>query len=226
MTNIFLIGDDETLIAEFSKMLDDNFDIKDTLTEDVEIVFELTNYNEEMKSTILDFIDSKNPDAVIVSSSVCIPVLTQSAYVKNPSRLTGISCYRGFSEMKAIELARSPFTSDESFNAVSEVFKSTGKEVILSPDRVGMIALRIICMIINEAYLVLQEGTSNREDIDTAMKLGTNYPFGPIEWSEKLGIDLVYNILFSMLKEFGEDRYRITPLLKEKHLEESLRLNG
>ena len=70
-------------------------------------------------------------------------------------------------------------------------------------------------VIINEAYLVMQEGTSNKEDIDTAMKLGTNYPFGPIEWSEKLGVELVYNILASMLNEFGEDRYRITPLLRE-----------
>jgi 3-hydroxybutyryl-CoA dehydrogenase len=82
-----------------------------------------------------------------------------------------------------------------------------------------MISLRIIAMIINEAYLVLQEGTSNRKDIDTAMKLGTNYPYGPIEWSEKLGIELVYNILKSMFDEYGDDRYRITPLLKEKYLE-------
>jgi len=82
-----------------------------------------------------------------------------------------------------------------------------------------MVSMRIISMIINEAYLVLQEGTSNREDIDTAMKLGMNYPHGPIDWSEKIGLDLIYNILFTMNEEFGDDRYRITPLLKEKYLE-------
>ncbi len=50
------------------------------------------------------------------------------------------------------------------------------------------------------------------------MKLGTNYPFGPIEWSEKIGVELIYNILKSMSDEYGDDRYRITPLLKEKYL--------
>jgi 3-hydroxybutyryl-CoA dehydrogenase len=79
--------------------------------------------------------------------------------------------------------------------------------------------MRIISLIINEAYLVLQEGTSDRKDIDTAMKLGTNYPYGPIEWSERIGIDLIYHILKSMFEEFGDDRYRITPLLKETYLE-------
>ncbi|MCB0729267.1 MAG: 3-hydroxyacyl-CoA dehydrogenase, partial [Ignavibacteriae bacterium] len=92
-------------------------------------------------------------------------------------------------------------------------------EVSTVKDRPGMIAMRIITLIINEAYLVLQEGTSNREDIDTAMKLGTNYPHGPIEWSEMIGVDLVYNILLAMMNDFGDDRYRITPLLKEKYLE-------
>ena len=86
-------------------------------------------------------------------------------------------------------------------------------------DRTGMVSMRIIAMIINEAYLVLQEGTSDREGIDTSMKLGTNYPYGPIEWSERIGIDLIYFIMKSLLEEFGEDRYRITPLLKEKYLE-------
>ena len=79
--------------------------------------------------------------------------------------------------------------------------------------------MRIISLIINEAYLVLQEGTSDRKDIDTAMKLGTNYPFGPIEWSERIGIELIYHILKAMFEEFGDDRYRITPLLKETYLE-------
>jgi 3-hydroxybutyryl-CoA dehydrogenase len=70
-------------------------------------------------------------------------------------------------------------------------------------------------MIINEAAQVYAEKIASREDIDTAMKLGTNYPFGPLEWADRIGIDLIYNILSSLQNSFGEDRYRPHPSLKE-----------
>lgn len=219
MKKIFIIGDDESLISEISELLKSNYDIADELTEDVEFVFELTNFNKEIKFNILNFLDEKNPEAVLISSSLCITALEQSVNSKYPERITGISLYPGFSDAKGIEITRTNFTSPENFDKVKELFIGLGKEVYEVTDRPGMISMRIITMIINEAYLVLQEGTSGKEDIDTAMKLGTNYPYGPIEWSEKLGIELVYNVLKSMFDTYGDDRYRITPLLKEKFFE-------
>lgn len=219
MQKIFIIGDNESLISELSELLKSNYDIADELTEDVEFVFELTNFNSEVKFNILNFIDEKNSKAVVISSSLCITALEQSVNSKYPERITGVSLYPTFSEAKGIEISGTSFTSAVNFEKVRKLFEGVEKEVYEVADRPGMISMRIITMIINEAYLVLQEGTSNKEDIDTAMKLGTNYPFGPIEWSEKIGIDLVYNILKSMFETFGDDRYRITPLLKEKYLE-------
>lgn len=219
MEKIFIIGDDESLISELSEILKAKYDIADELSEDVEFVFELTNFNSEVKFNILNFIDEKNSKAIVISSSLCITALEQSVNTKYPERITGVSLYPTFSESKGIEIAKTNFTSEKNFEKVKALFKELGKEVHSVADRPGMVSMRIITMIINEAYLVLQEGTSNKDDIDTAMKLGTNYPFGPIEWSEKLGIELVYNILKSMFDTFGDDRYRITPLLKEKYLE-------
>jgi 3-hydroxybutyryl-CoA dehydrogenase len=219
MQKIFIIGDNESLISELSELLKSNYDIADELTEDVEFVFELTNFNSEVKFNILNFIDEKNSKAVVISSSLCITALEQSVNSKYPERITGVSLYPTFSDAKGIEISGTSFTSAVNFDKVRKLFEGLEKEVYEVADRPGMISMRIITMIINEAYLVLQEGTSNKEDIDTAMKLGTNYPFGPIEWSEKIGIDLVYNILKSMFDTYGDDRYRITPLLKEKYLE-------
>ncbi|HRG10176.1 MAG TPA: 3-hydroxyacyl-CoA dehydrogenase family protein, partial [Cyclobacteriaceae bacterium] len=54
---------------------------------------------------------------------------------------------------------------------------------------------RVICMIINEAYFTVEEGTATREDVDLAMKLGTNYPLGPFEWTEKIGLQNIVNVL-------------------------------
>lgn len=85
-------------------------------------------------------------------------------------------------------------------------------------DRVGMIKPRTIFMIINEACYTLQEGTAGIEDIDMAMKLGTNYPFGPFEWCDKIGITTVFETLASMYEDTKDERYRICPLLKQKYL--------
>jgi len=219
MEKVFLIGDNQELISELSESLKFKYDIAEELDETVEFVFELTGYNSDVKFNILNFIDEKNSKAVIISSSLCITALEQSVNSNNPERLVGASMYPSFTETRGIEITRTKFTSDENFDKVKKLFENIEMEVSEVKDRPGMIAMRIITLIINEAYLVLQEGTSNREDIDTAMKLGTNYPHGPIEWSEMIGVDLVYNILLAMMNDFGDDRYRITPLLKEKYLE-------
>jgi 3-hydroxybutyryl-CoA dehydrogenase len=85
-------------------------------------------------------------------------------------------------------------------------------------DRVGLVKPRIICMIINEACYTLQEGTANMEDIDMSMKLGTNYPYGPFEWCDKIGITAVFETLAAIYEDTKDERYKICPLLKTKYL--------
>jgi 3-hydroxybutyryl-CoA dehydrogenase len=73
-------------------------------------------------------------------------------------------------------------------------------------------------MIINEACYTVQEGTATIADIDTAMKLGTNYPFGPFEWANKIGVKHVYETLLAVYTDTNDERYKICPLLKTKYL--------
>lgn len=87
-------------------------------------------------------------------------------------------------------------------------------------DRVGMVTPRVIGMIINEACYTLQEGTATKEDIDKAMKLGTNYPYGPFEWCDRIGIKDVYETLEAVWNDTHDQRYKICPLLKAKYLKE------
>ncbi len=84
--------------------------------------------------------------------------------------------------------------------------------------RVGMVTPRIVYMIINEAYYTHQEGTALREDIDTGMRLGTNYPKGPFEWCADTGIRNVYQVLEAMYQDTYEERYKVCPLLKTEYL--------
>lgn len=89
----------------------------------------------------------------------------------------------------------------------------------LVEDRVGLVTPRVICMIINEAYYTVQEGTATRDDIDRAMKLGTSYPFGPIEWCERIGIKHVYELLEAVYEDTHDERYKVCPLLKREYLQ-------
>jgi 3-hydroxybutyryl-CoA dehydrogenase len=89
----------------------------------------------------------------------------------------------------------------------------------LVEDRVGLVTPRVICMIINEAYYTVQEGTATRDDIDRAMKLGTNYPYGPFEWCERIGIKHVYELLEAVYEDTHDERYKVCPLLKREYLQ-------
>lgn len=84
--------------------------------------------------------------------------------------------------------------------------------------RVGLVTPRIICMIINEAYYTVQEGTASKEDIDLGMKLGTAYPKGPFEWSQEIGLDHVYETLDALYQDTKDERYKIASLLKTEYL--------
>ncbi len=86
-------------------------------------------------------------------------------------------------------------------NEVEKVFALFQKKILWTKDTSGFISARTIAMIINEAYLLLQEGVSSKEQIDTAMKLGTNYPYGPFEWAAKVGVNNIFNLLNSLSKE-------------------------
>ena len=83
-------------------------------------------------------------------------------------------------------------------------------------DRVGLVTPRVICMIINEAYCTVEEGTASREDIDEAMKLGTNYPFGPFEWCDRIGVKNVCRLLGAMYEETMDERYKVCELLRKQ----------
>jgi len=106
--------------------------------------------------------------------------------------------------------------SIEKFNAIADVLGYEKTQWVKS--RVGLVTARVLCMIINEAYYTVQEGTANKSDIDTAMKLGTNYPKGPFEFLNLFSLELVYKQLDSLYNDTHEERYKICSLLKSEYI--------
>jgi 3-hydroxybutyryl-CoA dehydrogenase len=101
---------------------------------------------------------------------------------------------------------------------LTDICQKLGTEYRIVEDRVGLVTPRVICMIINEACYTLQEGTASIRDIDLGMKLGTNYPHGPFEWANAIGINRVYETLEALHQDTREERYKVCPLLKTMYL--------
>lgn len=214
MTKVYLQGS-ESINSELKTLLSGKAEFTDE-PEKAGIIFNSTNFPEYEKSEELQYIETATPDNVpIFTSSLCVSVSDQCRLQEKPQRLLGIGLYDTFSKAKRIEIAPSKITDASILKNAEKFLSEAGINYSIVPDRVGMIFPRIVSMIINEAAQVYSEKVASKEDIDTAMKLGTNYPFGPLEWADRLGVDLVYNILAALQRDFGEDRYRPHPLLKE-----------
>ncbi len=119
-----------------------------------------------------------------------------------------LNAWNGFLNRSVTELV---CCNDALKKTAAEVFNEINWQFAFVADDYGFVAARIIAMIINEAYYALEENVSTKEQIDIAMKLGTNYAFGPFEWSEKIGLKNVLNLLQKLSGE--NKRYSISALL-------------
>ena len=126
-----------------------------------------------------------------------------------PDGFVRINAWPTMMNRKLVELASA---DSDSMTKAKNILQKLGWEFQLVPDIAGMITPRIIAMIINEAWFSLAENISTREEIDTAMKLGTNYPYGPFEWGDKIGLDRVSALLNELHKT--DTRYSIAPGLQ------------
>jgi 3-hydroxybutyryl-CoA dehydrogenase len=124
-----------------------------------------------------------------------------------------INAWQGFLNRSIIEVAA---CNEQYKQRAAQILDALKWRYVFTPDDYGFIAPRILAMIINEAYFALQEKVSTKQQIDIAMKLGTNYPYGPFEWSEKIGIEKIYWLLKKLSEK--NKRYTIAYLLEQETL--------
>ena len=143
------------------------------------------------------------PAPVIVNS-----VITTTNML--PAGFTRINGWKTFLKRPVVETAESVTNND----SVAMVFSAFNKTIEWVPDIPGFITARVISMIINEAWFTFEEKVSTKAEIDTAMKLGTNYPYGPFEWGEKIGLKNVYELLNTLAAT--NSRYQPAALLQKQ----------
>ena len=119
-----------------------------------------------------------------------------------------------FEEARLVELTRTATTSKVAAERAATLFGTLGREVEWVGDAPGLVLGRIVCQLVNEAAFALREEVGSARDIDAGMRLGLNYPRGPLEWADTIGLDHVLAVLDALHAEYGEERYRPAPLLR------------
>jgi 3-hydroxybutyryl-CoA dehydrogenase len=172
--------------------------------------------SDEQKRASLQRLDaSLPPTSTIVTSCLRFSVTQMAAWIKKPERLVGFATFYPMKDRKLVELAAGLRTADASMKQAEGLFQAIGKETVRVKDAAGLTFPRIVSLIINEAARSLEEGVASAEEIDVAMRLGVNYPQGPLKWADQIGLEEVLAVLEGLQGETGDDRYRPAPLLKK-----------
>lgn len=182
---------------------------------DADVVIDLHNESREAKQELLLGLSQAVPPEALVLASVLPTSATQAAaWMANPQRVVGFGVLPPIRSGGMVELARALQTGDRSAAEAEAFWRGLDCEPVWVKDGPGLVRARIVCSLINEAVSALMEGVASAGDIDQAMRLGTNYPYGPLEWADLIGLDTVLGVMTGLFEEWGDDRYRPSPLLR------------
>ncbi|TAE21034.1 MAG: hypothetical protein EAZ92_17350 [Candidatus Kapaibacterium sp.] len=187
--------------------------IDDTTSFSAHIVVDcnLTVHEEAEYLTLID--EQSNSTIISLSPSMTSAALARIYGSVDVVRINLLSGF--FPKMQTVEFAPALQMSEEHKYQVVHFLESVGLHIEEIQDVVGFITPRIVAMLANEAAFAVMEATATVSDIDAAMKLGTNYPLGPLQWADEIGIDVVVAILDALFAEYHQERYRVCRLLRQ-----------
>ena len=156
------------------------------------------------------------PETVVASNTSSISITLLASAMKKPENVCGMHFFNPPQLMPLVEIIRGKRTSDDTVQKVREASAKMGKETVLcKKDSPGFIVNRILVPALNEAVFLVQEGVADPEDIDKAVRLGLNWPMGPLTLLDYVGLDTTLNITQVFIGEFQDDKFRPSPLLRE-----------
>lgn len=121
-----------------------------------------------------------------------------------------------YSRTPRLALTKADQCSREAFDHVVATLQAAGFTISTVDDIAGMVVMRTVAMLTNEAADVVTQGIATAEDVDTAMRLGTNYPQGPLGWADRLTPRFIATVLDHLHEHYGEERYRVSPALQRR----------
>ncbi|WP_199614901.1 3-hydroxyacyl-CoA dehydrogenase family protein [Paenibacillus alkalitolerans] len=190
-------------------------DLKETAQCDL-VIETITEDLEEKKQLFRALGEICPQDVILGSNTSTLSVTELAGETRYPERVIGMHFIHPVTKVDMVEIIRGLQTSDTTFHEtksfVEDVITKKGILVYESP---GYVTTRLICTLINEAFHVLSEGVASAEDIDTAMRVGYDFHYGPLEMADRFGLDSVLFALERMFREFGDLKYRPATLLRK-----------
>ena len=181
---------------------------------DVDLAIEAVPEILELKLSIFAELDEIcKPECILASNTSSISISEIAGATKRPEKVIGMHFMNPVPIMKLVEIINGKLTSDDTNSAVISAAEKMGKTALSCNDAPGFVSNRILCPMLNEAILTLQEGVAKPEAIDGIMKLGMNHPIGPLALSDLIGLDTVLHIMNVLHEGLGDDKYAPAPLL-------------
>jgi 3-hydroxybutyryl-CoA dehydrogenase len=182
---------------------------------DADYVIEAVFERADIKLPVFQQLEEICPKNTILASNTSgIPIGLLASATKRPDKVIGMHFFSPVPMMRGLEVVKSLLTSEETVKVSLDFGKSIGKETVVVKDSPGFITNRIIPLVMNEGAKLLEENLASMEDIDKIVRLSFNWPMGPFELCDLVGIDVGVDLLEGIYQQTGWERYKPAPLLK------------
>jgi 3-hydroxybutyryl-CoA dehydrogenase len=183
---------------------------------DAQLVVEAVFEKMDIKRAVWSEVDALSPpDAVFASNTSSLSITEMANATRRPDRFVGMHFFNPAPVMKLVEVIRGSETSDATVHLAKGVCVRLGKDPVEVREAPGFVVNRLLVPMMNEAFCLLEEGVASAEDIDKAMKLGTNMPMGPFELADFTGLDIGLDTMETLHRETGDPKFRPAPLLRK-----------
>ncbi len=166
------------------------------------------------KALFAELDDVVKADAILATNTSTLPVVEMAVATRRPEKVVGVHFFNPAPMMSLVEIIAPLTASDETVEAVTAFATACGKGPVQVKDRAGFIVNALLFPYLNNAVRMLENGTANRDDIDTAMKGGCNFPMGPLALLDLVGLDTSLSILEALYAEFADPNYSPAPALR------------
>ncbi|TFG77215.1 MAG: 3-hydroxybutyryl-CoA dehydrogenase [Thermodesulfobacteriales bacterium] len=183
---------------------------------DVDLVIEAVFEDMGVKKEIYNKLNNvTREDVVLATNTSSLPIIEIAVSTSKADKVVGMHFFNPAPVMKLVEIIKTLATSDETAQFAYDFALALGKEPVMTKDSPGFIVNRILIPMLNEAVFAYQDGVGTPEDIDKAMKLGTNQPIGPLALVDLIGLDVTLDVMDTFYREFQDSKFRAAPLLRQ-----------
>jgi len=170
----------------------------------------------QMKKSLIGALDQTRAcqDAILITNTSTLSITELASVTKCPDRVIGMHFLNPVEKARVVELVRGLKTGAETFRRAALLAEKLDRVAIEVYESPGYVTTRVILPMINEAIQVLMAGVASAEDIDTAIRLGYDFPMGPLEMADEMGLDMVINWLDTLFSELNDPKYKPAALLR------------